>query len=46
MLKGMTAEEKKKLGLSKATDYTYLTIVSDASSAHDQRAVIYTYSTD
>uniref|UniRef100_A0A8C7YZT8 Myosin VIIAa n=1 Tax=Oryzias sinensis TaxID=183150 RepID=A0A8C7YZT8_9TELE len=26
MLKGMTAEEKKKLGLSKATDYTYLTI--------------------
>lgn len=28
MLKGMTADEKKKLGLSKATDYTYLTIVS------------------
>uniref|UniRef100_A0A671UB27 Myosin VIIAa n=1 Tax=Sparus aurata TaxID=8175 RepID=A0A671UB27_SPAAU len=27
MLKGMTADEKKKLGLSKATDYTYLTIV-------------------
>ncbi|XP_063762884.1 LOW QUALITY PROTEIN: myosin VIIAa [Eleginops maclovinus] len=26
MLKGMTAEEKKKLGLSKATDYTYLTM--------------------
>ncbi|XP_034024425.1 unconventional myosin-VIIa-like [Thalassophryne amazonica] len=26
MLKGMTLEEKKKLGLSKATDYTYLTI--------------------
>uniref|UniRef100_UPI003AADE5E4 unconventional myosin-VIIa-like n=1 Tax=Centroberyx gerrardi TaxID=166262 RepID=UPI003AADE5E4 len=26
MLKGMTPEEKKKLGLSKATDYTYLTI--------------------
>ncbi|XP_057695019.1 unconventional myosin-VIIa-like isoform X3 [Corythoichthys intestinalis] len=26
MLKGMTAEDKKKLGLSKATDYTYLTI--------------------
>uniref|UniRef100_G3PIW5 Myosin VIIAa n=2 Tax=Gasterosteus aculeatus aculeatus TaxID=481459 RepID=G3PIW5_GASAC len=26
MLKGMTAEEKKKLGLSKATDYNYLTI--------------------
>ncbi|KAK2846565.1 hypothetical protein Q5P01_009564 [Channa striata] len=26
MLKGMTADEKKKLGLSKATDYTYLTI--------------------
>ncbi|XP_070399828.1 myosin VIIAa [Nothobranchius furzeri] len=26
MLKGMTAEEKKKLALSKATDYTYLTI--------------------
>lgn len=28
MLKGMTADEKKRLGLSKATDYTYLTIVS------------------
>lgn len=28
MLKGMTVDEKKKLGLSKATDYTYLTIVS------------------
>ncbi|KAM9359240.1 myosin VIIAa isoform 1-T1 [Symphorus nematophorus] len=26
MLKGMTPDEKKKLGLSKATDYTYLTI--------------------
>ncbi|KAM6932582.1 myosin VIIAa isoform 2-T2 [Lycodopsis pacificus] len=26
MLKGMTAEEKRKLGLSKATDYTYLTM--------------------
>uniref|UniRef100_A0A3B5LSN3 Myosin VIIAa n=1 Tax=Xiphophorus couchianus TaxID=32473 RepID=A0A3B5LSN3_9TELE len=26
MLKGMTADEKKKLGLGKATDYTYLTI--------------------
>ncbi|KAM8903817.1 myosin VIIAa isoform 1-T1 [Spinachia spinachia] len=26
MLKGMTSEEKKKLGLSKATDYNYLTI--------------------
>ncbi|KAI3354148.1 hypothetical protein L3Q82_018476 [Scortum barcoo] len=26
MLKGMTGDEKKKLGLSKATDYTYLTI--------------------
>ncbi|XP_056296923.1 myosin VIIAa isoform X2 [Pseudoliparis swirei] len=26
MLKGMTAEEKKKLGLSKATDFTYLTM--------------------
>uniref|UniRef100_A0A4W6CJ42 Myosin VIIAa n=1 Tax=Lates calcarifer TaxID=8187 RepID=A0A4W6CJ42_LATCA len=26
MLKGMTADEKKKLGLSKATDYAYLTI--------------------
>ncbi|XP_068172673.1 myosin VIIAa isoform X4 [Antennarius striatus] len=26
MVKGMTADEKKKLGLSKATDYTYLTI--------------------
>ncbi|XP_068601994.1 unconventional myosin-VIIa-like [Brachionichthys hirsutus] len=26
MLKGMTAEEKRKLGLSKAADYTYLTI--------------------
>uniref|UniRef100_A0A669C140 Myosin VIIAa n=1 Tax=Oreochromis niloticus TaxID=8128 RepID=A0A669C140_ORENI len=26
MLKGMTVDEKKKLGLSKATDYTYLTI--------------------
>ncbi|XP_077578551.1 unconventional myosin-VIIa-like isoform X1 [Stigmatopora nigra] len=26
MLKGMTAEDKKKLGLSKATDYTYLTM--------------------
>lgn len=32
MLKGMTAEEKKKLGLSKATDYNYLTIVSTVSS--------------
>lgn len=31
MLKGMTADEKKKLGLSKATDYTYLTMVSDVS---------------
>lgn len=31
MLKGMTADEKKKLGLSKATDYTYLTIVSHFS---------------
>lgn len=31
MLKGMTADEKKKLGLSKATDYTYLTIVSNVS---------------
>uniref|UniRef100_A0A667XP48 Myosin VIIAa n=1 Tax=Myripristis murdjan TaxID=586833 RepID=A0A667XP48_9TELE len=30
MLKGMTPEQKKKLGLSKATDYTYLTIVSDS----------------
>uniref|UniRef100_A0AAQ5Z6M6 Myosin VIIAa n=1 Tax=Amphiprion ocellaris TaxID=80972 RepID=A0AAQ5Z6M6_AMPOC len=29
MLKGMTVEEKKKLELSKATDYTYLTIVTD-----------------
>lgn len=27
MLNGMTADEKKKLGLSKANDYTYLTIV-------------------
>ncbi|XP_017163537.1 myosin VIIAa isoform X5 [Poecilia reticulata] len=26
MLKGMTVDEKKKLGLSKATDFTYLTI--------------------
>uniref|UniRef100_A0A4W4HLJ8 Myosin VIIAa n=1 Tax=Electrophorus electricus TaxID=8005 RepID=A0A4W4HLJ8_ELEEL len=26
MLKGMTPDQKKKLGLSKATDYTYLTI--------------------
>ncbi|XP_041851794.1 myosin VIIAa isoform X4 [Melanotaenia boesemani] len=26
MLKGMTVDEKKKLGLTKATDYTYLTI--------------------
>ncbi|XP_037396056.1 myosin VIIAa isoform X1 [Pygocentrus nattereri] len=26
MLKGMTPEQKKKLGLGKATDYTYLTI--------------------
>ncbi|KAK0131900.1 Unconventional myosin-VIIa [Merluccius polli] len=26
MLKGMTSDEKKKLGLGKATDYTYLTI--------------------
>ncbi|XP_061734498.1 unconventional myosin-VIIa-like isoform X7 [Nerophis ophidion] len=26
MLKGMTADEKKKLGLTKATDYTYLTM--------------------
>ncbi|KAM4566201.1 myosin VIIAa isoform 2-T2 [Odontesthes bonariensis] len=26
MLKGMSADEKKKLGLNKATDYTYLTI--------------------
>lgn len=31
MLKGMTADEKKKLGLSKATDYTYLTIVSNVT---------------
>ncbi|XP_061637581.1 unconventional myosin-VIIa-like isoform X9 [Phyllopteryx taeniolatus] len=28
MLKGMTAADKKKLGLGKAADYTYLTIVS------------------
>lgn len=28
MLEGMTAEEKRKLGLSRARDYTYLTIVS------------------
>ncbi|KAJ4935315.1 hypothetical protein JOQ06_016851 [Pogonophryne albipinna] len=27
MLKGMTPEEKKKLGLSRASDYTYLTMV-------------------
>lgn len=27
MLKGMTADEKKKLGLSRAADYAYLTIV-------------------
>lgn len=27
MLKGMTPDQKKKLGLGKATDYTYLTIV-------------------
>uniref|UniRef100_A0A671U7S7 Myosin VIIAa n=1 Tax=Sparus aurata TaxID=8175 RepID=A0A671U7S7_SPAAU len=33
MLKGMTADEKKKLGLSKATDYTYLTIVSETISS-------------
>ncbi|XP_049339672.1 myosin VIIAa isoform X2 [Astyanax mexicanus] len=26
MLKGMTSDQKKKLGLGKATDYTYLTI--------------------
>jgi len=29
MLKGMTPDQKKKLGLGKAADYTYLTIVSD-----------------
>lgn len=29
MLKGMTSDQKKKLGLGKATDYTYLTIVSE-----------------
>lgn len=28
MLNGMSEDEKKTLGLSKATDYTYLTIVS------------------
>uniref|UniRef100_A0A8C1T6Q8 Myosin VIIAa n=1 Tax=Cyprinus carpio TaxID=7962 RepID=A0A8C1T6Q8_CYPCA len=28
MLKGMTPDQKKKLGLGKATDYTYLTIVN------------------
>lgn len=27
MLNGMTADEKKKLGLSRASDYTYLTMV-------------------
>ena len=27
MLQGMSPEQKKKLGLTKATDYTYLTIV-------------------
>lgn len=32
MLNGMAEDEKKKLGLSKTTDYTYLTIVSDISS--------------
>lgn len=31
MLKGMTADEKRKLGLSKASDYTYLTIVCSES---------------
>lgn len=29
MLKGMSPDQKKKLGLGNATDYTYLTIVSD-----------------
>lgn len=28
MLEGMTVDEKRKLGLSRARDYTYLTIVS------------------
>ncbi|XP_037533824.1 myosin VIIAa [Nematolebias whitei] len=37
MLKGMTAEEKKKLELSKATDYTYLTIVSTTSPSVDSK---------
>uniref|UniRef100_A0A3B3VYD3 Myosin VIIAa n=1 Tax=Poecilia latipinna TaxID=48699 RepID=A0A3B3VYD3_9TELE len=36
MLKGMTADEKKKLGLSKATDYTYLTIVSTTSTLNNR----------
>uniref|UniRef100_A0A8C5BYF8 Myosin VIIAa n=1 Tax=Gadus morhua TaxID=8049 RepID=A0A8C5BYF8_GADMO len=31
MLKGMTQDEKKKLALGKATDYTYLTIVRSCS---------------
>uniref|UniRef100_A0A8C5AVI2 Myosin VIIAa n=1 Tax=Gadus morhua TaxID=8049 RepID=A0A8C5AVI2_GADMO len=33
MLKGMTQDEKKKLALGKATDYTYLTIVRSCSHA-------------
>lgn len=34
MLEGMTAEEKRKLGLSRARDYTYLTIVSPLHPPH------------
>lgn len=41
MLKGMTAEEKKKLGLSKATDYTYLTIVRNSSLSHPYNFILH-----
>lgn len=29
MLRGMTVEQKKKLGLGKATDYNYLAMVRE-----------------
>lgn len=40
MLKGMTPEQKKKLGLGKATDYSYLTMVSASWRHLSQPALI------
>lgn len=42
MLEGMTVDEKRKLGLSRARDYTYLTIVSPVSQQYSILKYIYT----